>query len=253
MPQARFFVDAALAEGDETPLPPEVAHHAVRVLRLREGDPVTVFNGRGGEFSAHLSVQGARAWAHLERFDPVERESPLAVTLVQAWVATDKLEWIAEKAVELGVTDITLVPAARSVVHLDGPRMERRLARLREIVIAACCQSGRNRTPAVTAATSLERGLRDAVAQGARGIVLDPRAPEPLLAAANAVAAVALAIGPEGGFDDNEQALAARVGYRPARLGPRILRTETAGLAALVVLQAMAGDLRAVPGAQSDS
>lgn len=253
MPQARFFVDAALAEGDETPLPPEVAHHAVRVLRLREGDPVTVFNGRGGEFSAHLSVQGARAWAHLERFDPVERESPLAVTLLQAWVATDKLEWIAEKAVELGVTDITLAPTARSVVHLDGPRMERRLARLREIVIAACCQSGRNRTPAVTAATSLERGLRDAVAQGARGIVLDPRAPEPLLAAANAVAAVALAIGPEGGFDDNEQALAARAGYRPARLGPRILRTETAGLAALVVLQAMAGDLRAAPGVQSDS
>ncbi len=253
MPQARFFVDAALTEGDETPLPPEVAHHAVRVLRLREGDPVTVFNGKGGEFSAHLSVQGARAWANLERFDPIERESSLAVTLVQAWVATDKLEWIAEKAVELGVTGITLVPTARSVVHLDGPRMERRLARLREIVVAACCQSGRNRTPAITAATSLERGLRDAVAQGARGIVLDPRAPEPLLAAANAVAAVALAIGPEGGFDDNEQALAARAGYRPARLGPRILRTETAGLAALVVLQAMAGDLRAVPGAQSDS
>jgi 16S rRNA (uracil1498-N3)-methyltransferase len=95
--------------------------------------------------------------------------------------------------------------------------------------------------------------LRDAVAQGARGIVLDPRAPEPLLAAANAVPAVALAIGPEGGFDDNEQALAARAGYRPARLGPRILRTETAGLAALVVLQAMAGDLRAAPGVQSDS
>ena len=198
MPQARFFVDAALTEGDETPLPPEVAHHAVRVLRLREGDPVTVFNGKGGEFSAHLSVQGARAWANLERFDPIERESSLAVTLVQAWVATDKLEWIAEKAVELGVTGITLVPTARSVVHLDGPRMERRLARLREIVVAACCQSGRNRTPAITAATSLERGLRDAVAQGARGIVLDPRAPEPLLAAANAVAAVALGDRPRG-------------------------------------------------------
>jgi 16S rRNA (uracil1498-N3)-methyltransferase len=131
MPQARFFVDAALAEGDETPLPPEVAHHAVRVLRLREGDAITVFNGTGGEFTAHLSVQGARAWANLERFEPIERESPLAVTLVQSWVATDKLEWIAEKAVELGATAITLVPAARSVVHLDGPRMERRLARLR--------------------------------------------------------------------------------------------------------------------------
>ncbi len=253
MPLARFFVDMALAEGDETPLPPEVAHHAVRVLRLREGDPIIVFNGTGGEFASHLSVQGARAWANLERFDPIERESPLTVTLVQAWVATDKLEWIAEKAVELGATAITLVPTARSVVHLDGPRMERRLARLREIVVAACCQSGRNRLPAITAAASLERGLHDAVAQGARGIVLDPRADEPLLAVANAVAAIALAVGPEGGFDDNEQGHAARAGYRPARLGPRILRTETAGLAALVVLQAMSGDLRPTHGAQPDS
>jgi 16S rRNA (uracil1498-N3)-methyltransferase len=212
-----------------------------------------VFNGRGGEFAAHLSVQGARAWANLERFDAIGRESPLDVTLVQSWVATDKLEWMTEKAVELGVTAITFVPTARSVVHLDGPRMERRLARLREIVVAACCQSGRNRLPAITAAASLERGLCDAVAPGARGIVLDPRADEPLLAVGNAVAAIALAVGPEGGFDGNEQALAVRAGYRPVRLGPRILRTETASLAGLVVLQAMSGDLRPPRGAQSDS
>lgn len=248
MPLARFYVNAALAEGDKTSLPPEVAHHAVRVLRLREGSPITVFNGAGGEFSANLAIQGARAWANVDAFDPIERESPLAVTLVQSWVATDKLEWIVEKAVELGVRDITLVPAARSVIQLDGPRMERRLARLREIVVAACCQCGRNRLPVITAATSLERGLRDSVAHGARGILLGPRAGEALLTVAAAAASLALAVGPEGGFDDNEQALAVRAGYRAAQLGPRILRTETAGLASVVILQAMAGDLRPARG-----
>lgn len=242
---ARFFVDATLAVDAETQLPAEVTHHAVRVLRLRDGDEITVFNGSGGEYSASLHVQGARAWAIPERFDPIERESPLALTLVQSWVATDKLEWIVEKAVELGVRRVSLVPCVRSVVHLDPPRLERRLARLREIVVAACCQCGRNRLPDISAPTSLERGLQDAVADGARGIVLDPRASGPLVAAANAVTAVALAIGPEGGFDDHEQALAARVGFHSATLGPRILRTETAGIAGLSVLQAMAGDLRA--------
>jgi 16S rRNA (uracil1498-N3)-methyltransferase len=247
---ARFFVDAALAEGAETQLPAEVTHHAVRVLRLRDGDEVTVFNGTGGEFLASLHVQGARAWAIPERFDPIERESPLALALIQSWVATDKLEWIVEKAVELGVRSISLVPCARSVVHLDPPRLERRLARLQEIVIAACCQCGRNRLPRIAASVSLERGLHDAVADGARGVVLDPRATEPLVAATNAVTAVALAIGPEGGFDDHEQTLAARAGFHAATLGPRILRTETAGVAGLAVLQAMAGDLRAAQRAR---
>jgi 16S rRNA (uracil1498-N3)-methyltransferase len=241
---ARFFVDEALAEGEETQLPPEVAHHAVRVLRLRDGDAITVFNGAGGEYEARLRVQGARAWAIPERFDPVERESPLALALVQAWVATEKLEWIVEKAVELGALSITLVPCARGVVQLDPPRQERRLARMKDIVVATSCQCGRNRLPRISAADSLERGLRDAVAAGARGIVLDPRTNEPLVTAANAVSALALAVGPEGGFDDHERTVAARAGYHGASLGPRILRTETAGLAALAVLQAMAGDLR---------
>lgn len=248
---ARFFVDATLAVGAETQLPAEVTHHAVRVLRLRDGDEVTVFNGSGGEFSASLLVQGARAWAIPERFDPIERESPLALTLVQSWVATDKLEWIVEKAVELGVRSISLVPCSRSVVHLDPPRLERRLARLKDIIVAACCQCGRNRLPRIAAPTSFERGLQEAVADGARGIVLDPHAAEPLVTAANAVTAVALAIGPEGGFDDHEQALAARAGFHSAALGPRILRTETAGIAGLAVLQAMAGDLRAAQRARN--
>ena len=110
MPLARFYVDTDLAPDEEALLPPEVAHHAVRVLRLREGAAITVFNGRGGEFSVTSASRVRAPGPFRKRFDPIERESPLAVTLVQAWVATDKLEWIVEKAVELGVAALILVP-----------------------------------------------------------------------------------------------------------------------------------------------
>ncbi len=171
-------------------------------------------------------------------------ESPLQLALVQAWVASDKLEWMVEKAVELGVTEVVLVPAARSVIQLDEPRRQRRLTRLHEIVTAACCQSGRNRVPDITSTTSLERGLSAALAAGSRGLLLDPHATETLPDDLLRSSAVAVAIGPEGGFDEAEHALAVRLGYRPTRLGPRILRTETAGIAALAALQMLGGGLR---------
>jgi len=244
MPLARFYVDADLVPDEETPLPPEVAHHAVRVLRLREGAAITVFNGRGGEFSGHLRIEGARAWAMPEHFDPIERESPLAVTLVQAWVATDKLEWIVEKAVELGVAALILVPTVRSVVQLDEPRRARRLWRLQELIIAACCQSGRNRIPGIRAAITLQQGLELALADGSRGVLLDPHSGESAADPLAGVDRIALAVGPEGGLDERERALATSLDFRPMRLGPRILRTETAGLAGLTALQVLAGDLR---------
>ena len=226
-------------------LPPAAAHHAVRVLRLRDGAAVTAFNGRGGEHDARLGVQGARAWVVPETFRAIERESPLAVTLVQGWIATDKLEWVAEKSVELGVRSIVLVPTARSVVQLDAPRRERRLLRLQEIVVSACCQCGRNRVPPVVAETSLEAGLMQARGEAGVGLLLDPHGgTEGLSAAATPTGGVALAVGSEGGFDESERALAARLGYRAVTLGPRILRAETAGIVALAIVQASAGDLR---------
>jgi 16S rRNA (uracil1498-N3)-methyltransferase len=239
----RFYVDAELVPGEPAALSPAAAHHAARVLRLRDGALVTAFNGRGGEFDARLSVQGARAWIVPERFHPIERESPLAVTLVQGWVATDKLEWIVEKSVELGVRAMTLVPTARSVIQLDSPRRERRLLRLQDIVLAACCQCGRNRIPPIVAATSLEAGLQSAISDAGTGLLLDPYAESGRLEASQG-GPIALAVGAEGGFDDTERALAATLGYRAIKLGPRILRTETAGLVGLAVLQASAGDLR---------
>jgi 16S rRNA (uracil1498-N3)-methyltransferase len=244
MTRPRFHLDAELTPGVAVLLPAAVTHHAARVLRLRDGAAITAFNGRGGEWRCRLEVEGARAWAVPEDFDPVERESPLQLALVQAWVASDKLEWMVEKAVELGVTELILVPAARSVIQLDEPRRQRRLTRLHEIVTAACCQSGRNRVPGVTSTTSLERGLSAALAAGSRGLLLDPHATETLPDDLLRSSGVAVAIGPEGGFDEAEHALAVRLGYRPTRLGPRILRTETAGIAALAALQMLGGGLR---------
>lgn len=242
MADPRFFVDIELAAGATIDLPAGVAHHAAHVLRLRDADPLVLFNGRGGEYHGRLAARGARA--ELTTHLAVERESPIAVTLVQAWIATDKLEWVVEKAVELGAAGIVLTPARRSVVQLDGARLTRRMERLRDIVATACCQCGRNRLPAIDACVDLPEALGRACA-GGTGVVLQPDAAESLVDVARAgPTSFAVAVGPEGGFEPGELALAARAGYRPVRLGTRILRTETAGLAALSALQTAAGDFR---------
>lgn len=241
----RFYLDNDLAAGEPVSLPATVAHHALRVLRLRDRAAITVFNGRGGEFEGRLQVAGGtQASAWLERFHAIERESPLRITLIQAWVATDKLELIVEKAVELGVASIVLVPAARSVVQLDAERRERRLRRLHEVIIAACCQCGRNRLPAIQAPETLRQGLASALAGAAAGILLDPSDAEPPATVLSGPGPFVLVVGPEGGLDDAERSQALRMGYRSVHLGPRILRTETAGLAGLVALQVLRGDLR---------
>jgi 16S rRNA (uracil1498-N3)-methyltransferase len=234
----RFFIDAALSAGERVALPADVEHHARRVLRLHAGDAVVLFNGRGGEYAGTLQ-EGA---VDIARHDAVERESPIAVTLLQAWIATDKLDWVVEKAVELGVARLVLSPAARSVVRLDGARRTARLTKLVQLARAACAQCGRNRVPSLDAADTLKDALRLARGAGPAWL-LDPTATEPL-APRGAHADGAIAVGPEGGFTADEMALARAAGWHPVALGPRILRTETAGLAALAALQAHAGDLK---------
>ena len=241
MRAARFFVDKPLAIKSRIALPERVAHHALRVLRLRDGDPIVLFNGAGGEFAARLSVSGSNAHAAIDTFDAVEREAPLRVTLVQSWVAADKLEWIVEKAVELGVHSIVLAPAQRSVVRLGGDRLDKRIERLRELIVAACAQSGRNRLPRIEASLTLAQSLRTGLSAKMLGLVLHPNA-EASVAKAPVAGGVAIAVGPEGGFDDDELALAHQLGYAACRLGPRVLRAETAGLAALAALQTVGGD-----------
>lgn len=240
----RFFVETALAVGDIVDLPTAAAHHAVRVLRLRSGDEITVFNGRGGEYPGLLQVSGVQAQARIQRHLATERESPLRTTLIQAWIAADKLDWVIEKAVELGVAGVVITPSARSVVRLDAERHERRLRRLNEIAIAACCQSGRNVVPRIDSTPTLRDALQSGQSGGGIGLLLDPEAPVSIVEGTDAAPAIALAVGPEGGFDDTERTLATSLGYRAVAIGPRILRTETAGLAALAALQSVAGDLK---------
>ena len=239
----RFHLDCALAQGATVTLPDRVAHHALRVLRLGEGEPVVLFNGAGGEFEARLHIEGRNARAQVGRFSGADRESPLAVTLVQAWIASDKLDWVVQKATELGAARLLLLPAQRSVVRLGGERRDKRLEHLRQLAIAACEQCGRNRLPAVDAADDLDAALASLDA-GPR-FMLVPGAALPLAAATPPPSTATVLIGPEGGFADGEIARARAFDCVPVALGPRILRTETAGLAALATLQARFGDLGA--------
>lgn len=240
MSTPRFFVDVPLGIGEPIALPAGVVHHAVRVLRLRDGAPITLFDGRGGEYAAFLRIDGAAALAQVAGFDPVERESPLRLTLIQALVAAEKLDWIVEKAVELGLDRIVVVPMQRSAVRLDETRAARRLQHLEDVARAACCQCGRNRVPPIAFFTGFDAMLT-ALPTDAPRLLLLPTARQRLCTAVAGDRAV-LMVGPEGGFAESEIARAAQAGFVPASLGPRVLRTETAGLAAIAALQAMRGD-----------
>jgi 16S rRNA (uracil1498-N3)-methyltransferase len=236
----RFFVESGLRVGATIELPDAVAHHAQHALRLRDGAAIVLFDGRGGEYAARL-IAGRHATAEVLGFDPVERESPLAVTLIQSFVPNEKLDWIVEKSTELGAARIVLAPTARSVARLDGERLARKRVHWREVAIAACCQCGRNRLPEIRDAPTFTAALELARDCEAR-LLLAPGAGESLMRHARAPS-IAVAIGPEGGFSEQEIALAQRAGFVIAALGPRVLRTETAGPAALAALQAVGGDL----------
>lgn len=236
----RFFVESGLRVGALVELPDAVAHHAQHALRLRDGAAIVLFDGRGGEYAARLAA-GRRAAAEVLAFDPVERESPLAVTLIQSFVPNEKLDWIVEKSTELGVARIVLAPTERSVARFDAQRLARKRAHWHEIAIAACSQCGRNRVPVVLDVPTFAGALELAQDCEAR-LLLAPDAGEALARDVRA-RPVAVAIGPEGGFTEQEIALARRAGFVVAALGPRVLRTETAGPAALAALQAIAGDL----------
>ena len=236
----RFFIDAEFLLGETITLPARVAHHAQHVLRLADGDPITLINGRGGEYGARL-LTATPAAAIVEAFFPVDRESPLAVTLVQALVAAEKLEWIIEKTTEVGAARIVIAPTARSTVKLIGERLSTRVARWNEIAIAACCQCGRNRPPSVLFLPTLSSALVVAADSTAKWIF----APEATsgMRVTRATASITIAVGPEGDWTDQELVHAERLGYVPALFGPRVLRTETAGVAIIAALQAAAGDL----------
>jgi 16S rRNA (uracil1498-N3)-methyltransferase len=249
VPAPRFYVEQPLSAGARVTLPAGVAHHARTVLRLRAGDPIVLFNGRGGEYRARLAqahdAAGGPLQAEVDGFDPIEREARLSITLIQALTTSEKIDWVIEKAVEIGVARVIVAPAARSTARLDAARRERRLQHWHELAIAACCQCGRNRLVDIEAASSLAEALEQAREAHFKWI-LDPAALPGLPAVGSERNSTALAIGPEGGFDPEELQLATRSGFVPIALGPRILRTETAGLAAAAAWLALNGEFSLV-------
>jgi len=241
---ARFFCPPPLVAGAEIALPSGAAHHAGQVLRLRVGDALTLFDGEGGEYDAQVARVTSKAVSVrvIER-QGIERESPLQITLVQSLIASERMDYTIQKAVELGALAIVPVASARSVTRLEGARVERRLEHWRQIAIASCEQCGRNRVPAVHPPCELREWLRRPSKANPR-ILLAPKATRSLGDLEAPTAAIELLIGPEGGLAPEEEAAALAAGFVAVALGPRVLRAETAGLAALAAMNALWGDWR---------
>jgi len=240
MRDIRLYVDLPLIAGELIELPEHTARHAVAVLRLKIGDALILFNGQDGEYGAHIhALERRQVQLAIDEFRPVNRESALHTRLVQALGKGERTEWAIRKAVELGVTEIVPLITERTQVKANSQKSDPRERRWRSLMVAACEQSGRTRLPLLRPLVSFADWV--AVQRVGKRIILDPRANAGIRIDSK-VEEVELLIGPEGGFSDQEYELACHRGYQPASLGPRILRTETAPLAALALLQAQAGD-----------
>jgi 16S rRNA (uracil1498-N3)-methyltransferase len=242
MSETRVHLEAILAEGATLDLPEGPFRHLVQVLRMQAGDTLVVFDGRGGEYEATLESVGKRAaTVRVGAFRDVSRESTLQLTLVQGISKGDRMDWTLQKAVELGVTCIVPIITERCNVHLGSERQDRKFDHWQGVIVSACEQSGRTRVPVLAPVQRLADWLGTPAA-GER-LMLDPLAESPLTQAAGPAAPLSLVVGPEGGLSAAELALGERHGCRGVRLGPRVLRTETAGVAALAAVQALWGDL----------
>lgn len=239
----RFHIPQTLAVGADVLLPEAVAHH-IQVLRLQPGACITLFNGSGGEFEASLTrVEKRRASALIKTFSPREAEPPYAITIAQALPEGNKMDWIIEKAVELGVAAIQPLASQRCVVRLSAERAEKKHEHWQSIVVAASEQCGRNRLAHISPQANF--GSWIAQRDLHRRILLTPRAEQSLSdwARHHPPQAVTLLIGPEGGFSPQEEDDALSAGLLPLSAGPRVLRTETAALAAVAALHACWGEL----------
>lgn len=234
----RLFVDLPLATGSTVDLPPDTAHHVTRVLRMDSGDAVILFDGRSGEFPSRLVIEGrGTARALVGPHVPVERESNVAVTLLQGISAADRMDYTIQKSVELGVAAIQPLVTTKSVVRLSGERQAKRVEHWQRVAIAACEQCGRNRVPRILDPVAVDRyvppaeGRKWLMAPGGADRLVAP-IPGPVI----------LAVGPEAGFTSDEERILGARGFRTLRLGERVLRTETAALAALAAINALSGE-----------
>lgn len=235
----RLFCDFPLAIGENIELLKDAARH-IMVLRLSAGDTLTLFNGLGGEYQARITrIDRQRVTAEIISHSSREAELPYRITLAQGIPEATKMDWIIEKAVELGVSDIIPLAAQRSVVRLDKDRAEKRLSRWQAIAISAAQQCGRNRLPHIASPVGTGEYLRQTTPSPR--ILFSPRATEtlPEWARHQKPQDITLLIGPEGGFSPEEETMAEQEGVTFLSMGPRILRTETAGLAAVAAINAL--------------
>jgi 16S rRNA (uracil1498-N3)-methyltransferase len=241
----RIYFSGALLPGADLRLPPGQARHVARVLRLAQGDALVLFNGDGAEYDAVVTrAAGGEVTVQIGAARDGGRESALDILLGQGLSSGERMDYTVQKAVELGVTAIQPLAAGRSVVRLDAERAGKRVTHWQSVAISACEQCGRNRIPAIAPVASLDAWLtgKDMPGTGALRVLLSPQADARLRDLPRPGGGVVLLAGPEGGFTRDEEAAARAGGFTPVRLGPRVLRTETAAVAALAAMQALWGD-----------
>lgn len=239
----RVHVSGPLAAGGNQTIQGDAANHIARVLRLERGDALVLFDGRGGEYAARIEEfrKGAVIVAVGDRA-AVVRESPLSLTLAQGVSRGERMDWVVQKATELGVSRIVPVLTERTVVKLDAKQAERKLLHWQGIATAACEQSGRDRIPAIDAPLALTEFLAGVGGHATR-VLLSPTGSLRIAELARRDGGIIVLIGPEGGLAETEQQAALAAGFTAVRMGPRVLRTETAAVAALTLLQQQFGDL----------
>lgn len=245
MALTRIFVDEALSTGAEIRLDRDQARYLGRVLRLRNGDTLDVFNGNDGEFRASVrSLAKDSAVLVIDTPNDATTESPLKVHLVQGISRGERMDFVIQKATELGVKRISPVLTEYGVVRLDDKRAQKRRDHWQGVATSACEQSGRIRPPLIDAPMDLNAWFGAGAMESDTDLILQPGAGTSLSSVANPVTKVCLLVGPEGGFSDTEYDDAEVAGFQGVSLGPRVLRTETAALAAIAVAQSLWGDLR---------
>jgi len=239
---SRLFSPIKLVTGATIELGPDQANYAARVLRLRKGDALRLFDGTGGEFDATIKVASKKSLQlAVEQHVATDSESPLQVQLIQCISRGERMDLVMQKATELGVHRVSPAISDFSVIKLDAERATKRRDHWHKVIASACEQSGRNRLPGLDTPAPLADVLASDL--GPTRLVLHPEAGQQLTAVPKPAGAVCLLVGPEGGLSEKEYALAVDSGFTAISLGPRVLRTETAAIAALAVVQSLWGDL----------
>ena len=242
---SRLYIDTPLAANQTISINGEPFNYLANVLRLKTGATLSIFNGQGGEFCATISKLGKReAQLDIGDFENNTSESPLEITLVQGISRGERMDFTLQKATELGVTQIVPLFTERCTVNLKADRLEKRIKHWQGTVRSACEQSGRNSIPQIESAQYFDDYIQIKNKPKHSYLLLDPESPQSLTSITVPPTAITLLIGPEGGFSSRERELAFTNGYQGVQLGPRILRTETAAIAAISAMQILWGDLR---------